>query len=72
MDDVGRLCNTKLGSQYVSLVRGSVDGQLVGVAGHVRVGSVLQEQLDTVQVSRARRIIQDSVSIAGLGVHVAT
>lgn len=37
-------------SQHVSFIRSPVDGQLTGVAGHVWVGSVLQKELDTVQV----------------------
>lgn len=59
-------------SQYVSFVCSSVDGQLRGIAGHIWVGSVLQEQLDAVQVSRAGRVVQDCVSVTGLGIHVTT
>lgn len=62
----------KVSSQYVSLICSSVDGKLEGVAGNIGVGSVLQEQLDTIQVSRTRCIIQDCVSIAGLGIHIPT
>lgn len=62
--------NMNVLSQYVSFIGSSVDGQLAGIAGYIRVGSVLQKQLDAVQVSRSRRIIQDRVSIAGLGIHI--
>lgn len=62
----------KVSSQYVSLICSPVDGQLEGVAGHTRVGSVLQKKLDTVQVPRSSCVVQDCVSIAGLGVHVTT
>lgn len=67
-----QLQGTEVSSQYVPLVCGSVDGQLEAVAGYVGVGSVLQEQLDTVQVSRSSCIIQDCVSVVGLGIHVTT
>lgn len=60
------------GSQNVSLVGRSVDGQLEGVAGHVGVSPVPQQQLHAVQVSRPSRVVQDRVSVAGPGVHVAT
>lgn len=59
-----------LSSQNVAFVCGSMDGQLAGVAGDVWVGAVLQQQLDTVQVSRAGCVVKDRVSVAGLGVHV--
>lgn len=59
-------------SQYVTLVRGPVDGQLVGKAGHVGTGSVLQQELHTVQVSIPSCVVQDCVPIGGLGIHVPT
>lgn len=62
----------RVSSQYVSLICSSVDGQLAGIAGYIRAGPVLQEQLDTVQVPRSSCIIQDCVSVAGLGIHVTT
>lgn len=58
------------GSQYVPLVRRPVDGQLVSVAGHVWAGAVLKQQLHAVQVPRSGCVVQDRVSVAGLGVHV--
>lgn len=61
-----------MNSQYVSFIRSSMDGQLAGVAGNIWVGSVLQKQLDTVQVSRSGCIIQDCVSIACLSIHITT
>lgn len=65
------LQKTKTSSQYVAFACSSVDGQLARVAGHVRVGAVLQKQLDTVQVSRPGCVIKDRVSVAGPGVHVS-
>ena len=66
-------CRTMNASlQYVSLIGGSVDGELAGIAGYISIGSMLQEQFDTVQVSRSSSIIQDCVSIAGLGIHIPT
>lgn len=45
-----RAPDMKVSSQYVALVRGSVDGQLESVAGYIWVGSVQKEQLHSVQV----------------------
>lgn len=61
-----------VGSQYMSLICCSVDGQLVSIAGHIWVGPMLEKQLETVQVSRPDCIIQNCVSIAGLGIHIPT
>lgn len=44
-------------SQYVPLVRRPVDGQLVGIAGHVRVSTMPKQQLHTVQVPRSGCVI---------------